>query len=274
MPRFRLIDRVLSAFRGVEGFEPYTFVGDVYPTSLVKGEWSAAAWRQPGITRSIRYDPEGPSSWIRVHGSPRTAWHRRAVRDLERAGYTTKHRFKDETVCQRWLRGKREFVAELRFLERFAPDGSEPPSTTTPRRRTRPHTRTPRSPTLLEALESARGAAIEWDEWFIGVLRRSSAPDHGTRTGSGMIVSALGCESTDERWIETCVSVFGTPDQDRPMPIGLRRALLRELRAAGYRVNTRAGLFGMKRVATANGAVRECTHIFSRLIHAVDRPLA
>ena len=113
MAPLALVDDIVESFRSCAGFAPYTFVAYAYSAAIATG-----AWERPGITLSLRFDPDGPSSWIRVHRSPRSRWHRQVVGHLVHTGYAIKHRFHDETVCQRWLRGKRELSAELRFLER------------------------------------------------------------------------------------------------------------------------------------------------------------
>src|SRR5580698_7013915 len=96
------IAKLVRRFLGVEGFVPYTFSCAVYPPSICAGDWGTAA-----ITRSLRHALGGTKSIVRVHGNARTAWHRRVVAGLKRAGYACRPS-RDETACQRWLRGGRE----------------------------------------------------------------------------------------------------------------------------------------------------------------------
>lgn len=254
MRRFALVDRLTAAFRGVKGFAPYTFVFYAYSPSVLAG-----SWQLPGITRSFRYDPEGPSSWIRVHGNPRTAWHRRVVGALERAGYSS-GRLKDETVCQQWLRSTRQCLAELRFLAGIAEDG--PPSVS--RGRTRRPSRAPRSLTLLDALGAARIAPIPWNECILGFQHRKALA--GPLKGSFLLVGALGFHDHDRQWFLNFADVFHPSARDRAIPAGLQRCVRRELRAAGYRLGKGTGsLFGTKEASTARNAVSECKRLLSRL---------
>jgi hypothetical protein len=241
---FALVDRLAAAFQGVEGFAPYTVVFYAYSPSVLEG-----SWERPGITRSFRYDPEGPSSWIRVHGNPRIAWHRHVVGALEQAGYTRTLRFKDETVCQRWLRTRRQCLAELGFLAGVAEDGL--PST--PRRQTSPRSRAPRSPTLFEVLVAARAAPIPWNECALGFAHQERL--RGELRGLSLLVGALGFQNQDGQRLENYVSIFDPASTDRAIPAGMQRRARRELRAAGYRLGKRAGaLFGTKEASTARNA--------------------
>jgi len=251
--RFALVDRLAAAFRGVEGFAPYTFVFYAYSPSIVDGSWD-----RPGITRSLRYDPEGPSSWIRVHGTPRIAWHRRVVGGLERAGYTRTLRLKNETVCQRWLPTRRECLAELQVVAEIADEG--PPSLA--RMQTAPWSRgagAPRSPTLLEALEAARSAPIPWGECALGFARRERL--HGELQGLSLLVGVVGFQDRDGQRFENYVSVFA-PSSSKRAIAGIERSARRELREAGYRLG-RGPLFGTKQASTARGAVGECKKVLS-----------
>ncbi len=259
--RFALVDRLAAAFRGVEGFAPYAFVVCAYSPSVLEG-----SWERPGITRSFRYDPEGPSSWIRVHGNPRIAWHRRVVGALERAGYTRTLRFKEETVCQRWLGTRRECLAELGFLAGVAEDGPA----LAPRKQTRPRSRAPRSPTLFEVLEAARAAPIPWNECALGFAHRDRL--RGDLRGVSLLVGALGFEDQDGQRLDNFVSIFDPSSRDRAIPIGVQRRARRELRAAGYRLGKKAGsLFGTKEASTARNAVGECKRVLSRLTRSRGR---
>jgi hypothetical protein len=254
MRGFSIVDRLSSAFQGVEGFAPNTFVFYAYSPSVLEG-----SWQRPGITRSFRYDPEGPSSWIRVHGSPRTAWHRRVVGALEQAGYTRSICLKDETVCQRWLRTRRQCLVELQFLAGVAEDG--PPSM--PRRQTGPGSRAPRSPTLFDAVEAPRAAPIPWDECALGFAHRERP--RGRLQGSFLLVGALGFQDRDGERFENYASVDPSPG-DRAIPAGLQRAVRRELRAAGYRLGRGTkSLFGTKRASTAKNAASERKRMLSHL---------
>jgi len=253
--RFALVDRLAAPFRGVEGFAPYTFVFYAYSPSVLDG-----SWERPGITRSFRYDPEGPSSWIRVHGNPRIAWHRRVVGALERAGYTRTLSFKDETVCQRWLRTRRQCLAELRFLAGIAEGG--PPSVS--RRQTRPRSRAPQSPTLFELLEAARAAPIPWNECALGFAHRERL--RGELQGLSLLVGALGFQDQDGQRLENYVSIFDPSSRNRAIPTDLQRRARRELRAAGYRLGKGTGsVFGTREASTARNAVGECKRVLSRL---------
>src|SRR5205085_2111257 len=149
----------------------------------------------------FRHDPEGPRSWIRIHGDARTAWHRSAVAALQRAGYTRTLRFKDETVCERWLRTRRECGAELEFLANL-PDDARPAIAREPSL----HARANRPSTLLDLLEAARAAPIAWEECALGFEHRERL--RGELRGFSLLVAALGVQDREGQRFQSFVSVF------------------------------------------------------------------
>ena len=92
----------------------------IYPPSI-----RADDWQTPAITRSLKHALGGTQSIVRVHGSVRTAWHRRVVAALRRAGYASRPS-RDETQGERWLRGARPRDDELRLLHALGAADASP----------------------------------------------------------------------------------------------------------------------------------------------------
>jgi len=262
-----LIDKLVQRFLQVEGFAPYTFACAVYPPSIRAGDWGT-----PSITRSLKHALGGTQSIVRVHGSVRTAWHRRVVAALKRAGYASRPS-RDETQCERWLRGARQRDDELLFLHALGADAS--PGEWPSRSATRgPKTATRRDRRTWAAAMAAAGASnVAWNEWAVGFDRGGQRANVGGEAhGLRVHVAVLGM-SGFERWIEISVSVFNDDESDLPLAqasglaAGVERSVRRELRRSGFSLSFRSpSLWAVKRVPTVAAAARDSAGIFDRLV--------
>jgi hypothetical protein len=262
------IEKLAERFLRVEGFAPYTFACAIYPPSFCAGERET-----PALTRSLKHALGGTKSIVRVHGSVRTAWHRRVVAALKRAGYACRPS-RDETQCERWLRGGRQRDAELRLLRALGPDGlpgTWPSRSLTPG----PETATRRDRRAWSATMAAASASgIAWNEWAVGFDRSGQRPCVVDEAhGLCVHVSVLGLASLDGRWIEVYASVFNASEVALPLSkasgfaAGVERSIGREFRRSGFRQSFRAPLlWAVKQVPTAAAAARESAGIFDRLV--------
>jgi hypothetical protein len=262
----RLINQTIAAFSALEGFEPYTFAADADPPSVLRG---AKNWE--GISRSFRYEADGISSHVRVHGDRRTTSHRSAVSALVKAGYEA-FRLQDETWCRRSLAGARQVVAELAFLRGLGVDAtpSRWPHRATTMRPVRP--RQPTQQELAKTIEVVRSAGINWNDFCVGYSRRGSLNIQGVDVPLTVLVCGIAL-TANTSGVLLYVNVFDPSKTKRPLPLALVRRLNGALKAAGYErtmFRTRAGLVrdhvtGTKTILGARAAARACARIHSLL---------
>src|SRR5438046_2032663 len=113
-------------------------------------------------------------SMVQVHGKARSAPVRRAVRNLERAGYAPRWKRDDELGYHRWLSGARQHVAELRFLRTLDRSGvpDDVPQRAVTSKPVRPRRRSERD--WLLSIEAARNAGLAWTYCATDFLRRET----------------------------------------------------------------------------------------------------
>jgi hypothetical protein len=262
------VDEMLAAFEGANGFKPHTFVADSIPS------WARSGRSKAGkVSRSFRYEVEGCCALVRVP-VPGTKWHEQVVQELDRAGYDKWHSFDDESVLRRWLKSRRERVAELRLLKTMGEDASvaELPERKPEQRaddRGRPRAWT-------SAIHEARTAGIGWSECAVGFSLGEAIELQAGRQTATLQVSALGgLGSASGQWVIVYVSVFNKQDRTAPLPPILARELRRQLRlehfekeklrAPGEARVLDGPIFTSKRMKSAANAADECPRILALL---------
>ena len=108
--KLSLVSDIVDQLGPLDGFKPISIVADAFPSEPRQRKGNQ-------LTRSFRYELEGCAALVHVHGSRRSAWRRRLVAHLEAAGYDSWLVFADETVCRRWVTGKRARAVEFRLVD-------------------------------------------------------------------------------------------------------------------------------------------------------------
>ena len=241
-----------TAFARTPEFQPRSFVCWAYPKEIIDGTWKGR-W----VRREFRSDGLGSWTMVEVHDDDRTAWYRRTIARLKRAGYERWFELDDETVLRRWVRGVAEQRRELQFLHALGTTATPPrwPRRSQSKRPKRPHVR------LEAAIELASASPITWDEWSNGWSRSEQIGD------LGVSVTVIGIESLQRPTrYHVSVSVTFQPTTNA----STRRAITRVVRSSGFSGGKPAKpWFGAKTVVRATAAAREARRILDRIVVSI-----
>jgi hypothetical protein len=257
-----LIDRTLAIFSGANGFLPGAFtVATAEPGNASEG---------PLVTRSIRHTMDGACAVVSVHGSKTDASRRRIVTGLRRAGYEEWLKFEDETTCRRWLRGQRDRVAELRFLEGM--DGDLAQRAWGKRGRVRPpRERRLTFETCASAIDEVRACGVPWDEYAITIGRNAKLPFGCRGEHLSVNTTVYAMEGVSERQLDVLVSVFSTVELPasngtlREVSMELNKMRYKPVRAYDPHGGKKFSLVVIKRASRPEAALRECERVQRRL---------
>jgi hypothetical protein len=257
---FDEVDGLLAAFRGVEGFAPYTFVAWAEPPGSDR--------RAGELVRAFRYEAWACISHVVVHGPPRAAWHRGVAKGLMQAGYERRLRFNDQTDFRRSLTTARSRVAELAFLRALGENGNPE---RWPTRKPVPYRERRTAPRhWASVMATVRSSGIHWTDACIGFKRCAPVVIGRGPTGFELCVSVLTMHA--EPLLRVSVGLFHPTNRRAQVPAPLLRLLRRELREAGYEFmavkstgRATGHLHAHRDTSSAGAAVTECLRIFDRL---------
>lgn len=249
-----VVDRVRQIWDGVPGFELSSF------NAYVECEHDGN-----DLWLSFHYQPLGVMSLIQLHREPTSAWARRLGKQLRRAGYDRKYATDDEVAYDRWLRGERQYGAELRRLGELAAGDD---LSTWPKRKVTPEPKQPprqRAQSCAEVMALVRALGAPW-EVSTFLYTRSIALETIAPVGFAANLTAVAIfgDSVRSRMV-VLVSIRGpsgmVTDPDHEAVKLMRRCV----RRTGLRFDAEAGSFSHKKTVRAEAALKMCTTIIERL---------
>lgn len=272
-PGLKSVLRLLAALPPSSGFEPY---------SLTAFAPHPCVWSRE-VQRSFRFELDGCCSHVTLHGAARTRWRRDIASALVRAGYEPWLSGKTSADYRRWLRGRSQRVAELRFLGGLDANGAAarwPLRATTSRPREAKQGQWSRE-RWASVIDDVRLNG-DWEDIGIGLSRRATfeAPTRSGRLRLAVSVLSWFDSNRGQRLVAfaSASDAADVAGHSAPLPSHVVRRLRRVLRVAGFMPDRArsvvtgkviAGGVGFeKTVASADGAARECTHTFEQLARA------
>lgn len=187
----------------------------------------------PHLKRSFRYELDGSTSLVTVHGGRNTLWGIELRERLTNAGYEIWVDTGDDTIFRRWLTSARSRTSELEFLKRLGWTGQRvawPTRTAT----VRPAPRRARG--WKRAVEDAYECDVPWSEYTVGLSRGLLLPG---RKRLAMAVSMFGtCPRLGKPWVDIFVDIFDRSTPSRSLPAKVAADARLHLHASGYQPRT------------------------------------